>query len=378
MLSLDTSVENITRVGAATAKRLRTLGIEKAEDLLFYFPFRYDDFTRTTPIDKLLPGTSVNVIGVIELIQNRRSFRRRMYVTEALVSDGKESLKVVWFNQPFIGKSLKIGDRVSLAGKIEDDGGGLHMSAPAYEKLYNHPGLRPPLLGKEGMISAEAVHTQGLVPNYHLTQGITQKQLRFIIKQTVGLAADVTDWLPDDIRRKYRLIDLPKAILNIHFPKNVKNFDEARRRLSFNELFLLQLRAQLIRREIAASRAEEIGFNETETKKFVDSLPFKLTDSQRRSAWEMIKDLERGQPMSRLLEGDVGSGKTVVAALAILNVALAGRQSVLLAPTEILAQQHFTTLSKLFTGTQVKIGLVTASDKRMNNESGRKYKKRKA
>jgi ATP-dependent DNA helicase RecG len=365
MLSLDTSVESITRVGAATAKRLRTLGIEKAEDLLFYFPFRYDDFTKTTPIDKLLPGTSANVIGTIELIQNRRSFRRRMYVTEALISDGKESLKVVWFNQPFIGKSLKIGDRVSLAGKIEDDDGSLHMSAPAYEKIQSADRD-----GSGADIYGRAVHTQGLVPNYHLTQGITQKQLRFIIKQAIGLAASVKDWLPDDIRQKYRLIDLSKAILNIHFPKNAKNFDEARRRLSFNELFLLQLQAQLIRREIAATCAEKIDFKKEETKKFVDNLPFKLTDSQRRSAWEIIKDLERGQPMSRLLEGDVGSGKTVVAALAILNVALAGRQSVLLAPTEILAQQHFTTLSKLFAGTQVKIGLVTASDKRMNNESG--------
>ena len=135
MLTLDTDIININRVGASTAKKLKKLGVETVQDLLFYFPFRYDDFSRVTPIDKLQAGTSANVVGQIELLQNKRSPRRRMYIIEALVSDGTETLKVIWFNQPFIAKILKVGDKVSLAGKVEDDYGGLVMTAPVYEKI---------------------------------------------------------------------------------------------------------------------------------------------------------------------------------------------------------------------------------------------------
>jgi len=374
MLTLDTKLEALGRIGAATAKKLKKLELETARDLLLYFPFRYDDFSKVTPIAELKPGESANVVGRLELIQNKRSFRRRMHITEALITDGDSSVKVIWFNQPYIAKNLKEGDRISIAGKVDEDFSGPYFSAPSYEKLesrvehLDHPGLRPPLLGKEGI---GAVHTQGLVPNYHLTEGLTQKQLRFFLSQIIKLAEELTDWLPLDIRKKYKLLSYSEAVKKIHFPKTLAEAETARRRIAFNELILLQLQSQLVRKELAEAHAVPIPFQEEATKKFVGRLNFKLTNDQRKTAWAILRDLERARPMSRLLEGDVGSGKTVVAALALLNVALAGKQAVLLAPTEILAAQHFATLSKLFEETNIRIGLVTRSQTRTNADETR-------
>lgn len=368
MLTLQTKLEQLGRIGVATAKKLKKLELNTAQDLLLYFPFRYDDFSKVTLIKDLRPGEAANVVGRLELIQNKRSFRRRMHITEALVTDGDSSVKVIWFNQPFIAKNLKEGNLISIAGKVDKDFSGPYFSAPSYEKLEDHPAPQErgaPLLGKERI---GAVHTQGLVPNYHLTEGLTQKQLRFFLSQIVKLADELTDYLPEETRIKYKLLTLGEAVKKIHFPKIPAEAEAARRRIAFNELLLLQLQSQLVRRELVEAKAVAIPFQEEETKKFVAQLKFKLTNDQRKAAWAILRDLEQARPMSRLLEGDVGSGKTVVAALALLNVALAGKQAVILAPTEILAAQHFATLSKLFEETNIKIGLVTRSERRMTKK----------
>lgn len=349
MLTLEINTTKINQVGESTAKKLKKLGVETARDLLFYFPFRYDDFSRLTPIDKLQAGVSANVVGQIELIQNKRSWKRRMNITEALITDGTETLKVIWFNQPFIARNLLVGDKVSLAGKVDDDYGSPVMMSPVYEKI----------------IYGQAVHTQGLVPNYHLTASLTQKQIRFLIKQVVGLADKVVDWLPFEVKKNAKLINLAEAVKKIHFPKNNIDIKKARERLAFNELFLIQLEAQLVRKNLELSRAPAIKFKEAETKKFVESLPFKLTDAQRKAAWEILQDMEKSRPMSRLLEGEVGSGKTLVAVMAMLNASLNGLQSVLMVPTEILAKQHYENISKLLNGLDIKIGLITRSQKQM-------------
>jgi len=349
MLTLDTDTLKINRIGEKTAKRLKLLGIETAQDLLFYFPFRYEDFTQAVKIADLKGGQTANIVGQIELIQNKRSHRRRMYVTEALVSDESESVKVIWFNQPFIAKNLKVGDRVSLAGKAEEDLGGLVLKSPTYEKITR----------------GTPIHTHGFVPDYHLTANITNKQIRFLIKSVIALAKGIKDWVPDETRRQLKLLPLAEAIAKIHFPRNKKDANEAKRRLAFNELFLIQLQSQLIKDDIKSSRSQPVSFKEEETKKFVDSLPFKLTDAQRKAAWEILKDIEKDKPMSRLLEGDVGSGKTVVALVAMLNAALNGGQSALMVPTEILAQQHFDSISGLLRDWNIKVGLVTRSQKKV-------------
>ncbi|MDD4900864.1 MAG: ATP-dependent DNA helicase RecG [Patescibacteria group bacterium] len=361
MLTLDTDIIHITRVGAATAKKLKKLGVATVRDLLFYFPFRYDDFSKITPIEKLQAGTSANVVGQIELIQNKRSWKRRMNITEALIGDGAETLKVIWFNQPFLARVLQAGDQVSLAGKVEDDYGGLVMMSPVYEKIQTP--LIPPLSG-----GINAIHTQGLVPNYHLTANLTHKQVRFLIKQVINLANQTPDWLPWEIKQPARLISLAEAIKKIHFPKNSSEIKKARERLAFNELFLIQLQSQLVKRSLNLSRAWAIKFHEAETKQFVDSLPFTLTNAQRKAAWEILLDMEKNRPMSRLLEGEVGSGKTLVAIMAMLNVALNKKQAALMVPTEILARQHYETVSRLLSGFGMKVGLMTSNQKITNYE----------
>lgn len=367
MFPLNTKIGAVNRVGEATGKKLNRLGIFTVEDLLLYFPFRYDDFSRITPIAELVAGTSANVVGQIELIRNKRSPRRRMNITEAIVNDGTESVRVTWFNQPFIAKNLKEGDRVSLAGKVEEDYGGPYFAAPSYEKI----------------VSGMAVNTQGLVPNYHLTAGFTQKQLRYLIKQVIGSAKLLTDWLSPSQQKEYGLIGLVQAIEQIHFPTSRELQEAARKRLAFDELFLLQLQAHLIKRELQSQQSPVVPFLLEETKEFLGRLPFKLTDDQRKAAWEILQDLEKSQTMTRLLEGDVGSGKTLVATMAMLNVAKSGRQSVLLAPTEILAHQHYETISRVLSEQGVRVGLVTRAEKRFkiedlrlkNNAEGKKAKK---
>jgi ATP-dependent DNA helicase RecG len=361
-MDLNTPLTSLSGVGASISKRLALIGLNSAEDLLWHFPFRYEDFTRTVKIRDLRPGVAANVVGQIELIENRRAHHRRMYFTEALVNDGAETLKVIWFNQPFIGKTLKVGDMISLAGKAEDQGI-LTMMSPVYEKIY------PPRLARLGTLPEKGInliHTVGLVPNYHLTEKITQKQLRFLISQVINLSVKLIDPIPAEIRKKLNFLPLGEAIKKIHFPKKLADIDNARRRLSFDELFLMQLKSQLAKKDRDESRAEKIEFKEKDTREFVAGLPFKLTDDQRQAAWTILGDLGKNCPMTRLLDGDVGSGKTLVAVIALLNVALNGKQGALLAPTEILTQQHFNTVSQLLSNFPLQIALLTNNYRLLN------------
>lgn len=347
MLNLSSPITDLHRVGKATASLLKKLGLDTVQDLLFYLPFRYDDFTRSFPIDNLEIGQTASIRGTIELISNKKSPRRRMYITEALIADGTGTIKAIWFNQPFLTRTYNVGDRVSLAGRVSESYGQTAMVSPVIEKMY----------------SEEAIHTAGLVPNYHLTASLAQKQIRFLIKEVLSLADKIPDWLPDDIREHLGLLPLPAALKQIHFPENAEEISAARRRLAFAELFLRQLKAQIIKRELQSRRAPVMPFLEKETKAFVSSLPFRLTDSQRKAAWEILLDLAKPSPMSRLLAGDVGSGKTVVVAFALLGAALNKKQAVLMVPTEILARQHFETISRLLTDYHLNISLLTGATK---------------
>ena len=349
MIALNDKIEVLPRLGKTTAKYLQKLGLVTIQDLLFYLPFRYEDFRQKTSIANLILGQEANIQGEVVLIQNRRARNRKLNITEALIADESETIKIVWFNQPFIAKNLKVGDLVSLAGKVSKNQEQLTLVSPQYEKIYNN----------------NLIHTFGLVPIYHITSGITQKQIRFFIKEALVASREIKDWLPKDIRNRLGLLELEVAIKKIHFPDNLENADAARKRLIFADLFFRQLKSQLVKRELSLQSARQIKFKEKETVQFTSSLPFKLTDDQRKSAWEIIKNLENNTPMSRLLEGDVGSGKTVVAALVMLNVALNNYSSILMAPTEILAQQHYGSLTKLFanSGFNIKIALLTGSCK---------------
>ncbi len=345
MLTLKSELKEINRVGQKTALLLKKLGLNTIHDLLFYFPFRYDNFAQPIAIKFLHNNQIASVQGTINLIQNKKSVRRHIYITEALISDNTASLKVIWFNQAFLTRNYKIGDKISLAGRVVENYGQLSMISPQSEKLYQ----------------GKAIHTQGLVANYHLTGKLTQKQLRFLIKSVIYLASQEKEWLPLEIRKRLKLINLGQALKQIHFPQNKKEILQARQRLAFAELFLRQLKGQLIKQSFSQKKAWALEFQEKATQNFVNSLPFKLTTAQRQAAWEILKDLTKAHPSKRLLEGDVGSGKTLVAAIAILNTVLNNKQAVIMAPTTILANQHFQTINKLFKDYNFKISLLTAS-----------------
>ncbi|MFA6272352.1 MAG: ATP-dependent DNA helicase RecG [Patescibacteria group bacterium] len=328
---LSTPISNFPTVGPRTAQRLIKLGIETAEDLLFYFPFRYEDYSNISIINEIQNNQTATIKARVDLIRNKRSPRKRMIITEAMLSDDTGSIKVVWFRQPYLTKTILPGDELFLSGKIEGDLFSFQMINPVYEKVKSIP-----------------LHTARLVPVYPTTSGITQKQLRFLVNTALSVADHITDWLPISIKRKYNFLQLAEALRQIHYPRTKTLLENARARIGFDELFLVQLGALKIKFDLAKKEAPAISFQEKETKSFVSSLPFVLTESQKKSSWEIIKDLEKHHPMNRLLEGDVGSGKTVVAAISILNSTLNGFQVALMAPTEILAQQHFDTLNELF------------------------------
>jgi ATP-dependent DNA helicase RecG len=347
MYTLNTPIEQLTRVGKTTAGRLKRLGLNTLNDLLFYFPFRYEDYSQIVAIKDLRPNQTVTVQGKIELIENRRSHRSRMTITEALIEDETGSIKVIWFNQPFLIKTLRPGDEVFIAGTTSLDKLTLQFTSPAYEKITGR----------------DSINTAKVIPVYSLTSNLTQKQLRFLMSQALQAVNQVKEWMPQNILDKNKLLPLITAIKEIHWPDNLEISQQALSRFKFEELFLIQLQSQMLRQYLSQNKAPQILFREKEIKNFVSMLPFTLTNDQKKTAWQILLDLEKSQPANRLVEGDVGSGKTVVAAIAILNAVLNNFQAVLMAPTEILAKQHFSGIRKLLEPFKIKIALLTGSVK---------------
>ena len=349
---LTDSVANIAGIGAAKAKDFVRIGVVSLRDALFDFPFRYDDLSHAVPIIDAKPGTKVTVQGTITAIENRRSQKSwRMMVTEALVQDSTGTIKAVWFHQGFLTRVIKPGQVVSLAGKV-DDRYGLSLVNPVYE-----------ILGKVDTTK----HTGRIVPIYRLTGALTQKLRRKVAEAALSTLKEVEEWMPDRILREVELSNLPAAIAEMHFPRSEEDKDVALRRLKFDEFFLHQLLAAKSRRELKQQKAPKVPFFEDVVRDVVSKLPFELTGAQKKAIWAIIKDMNRPEPMNRLLEGDVGSGKTVVAAIVALNAAHDGWQTSMLAPTEILAEQHAQTLQKLF-GDRLTIALYTRTKRRVGGK----------
>ncbi|MEI6287978.1 MAG: ATP-dependent DNA helicase RecG [bacterium] len=352
MLSLQSKISEINGIGKSKANKFKKLEIETVRDLIFYYPFRYDDFSQLKKISELSVGDVATIRAKVELIAAKRSPRQRKIITEALISDETDQIKIIWFNQPWIAKSIRPGDELFISGKVAGDLFNLYFSSPSYEK-----------------VSAHSLHTARLVPIYSLTQGLTSKQLRYIIGSALDSVEKVEDWLPTEIKKENKLADLKFAVRAVHFPESADELVVARRRLAWDELFLVQLWAQLMRRDLKNKQSRVINFFENETKDFVKNLKFTLTVDQKKVAWEILKDIGKAEPMNRLLEGDVGSGKTVVATMCMYNAVLNNFQSALMAPTEILATQHFNNLSKLFDNTNIRLGLATSSQKIIGQEN---------
>lgn len=348
-LSLATPVTRLPMVGPIFARRLRKLEIETAGDLLYHSPTRYVNYTKRASIAAAKPQELLTVFGTIQASRNLRS-RSGTLIQKVILTDGSGMLEATWFNQPFIPRSLPPGIKVYLAGEVKSTGKRKEMISPDYE--VERPDSRP-------------IHTGCLVPIYPETRGVSSKWLRSRIAPLLrALIPKLPDWLPSQIRQQERLLTLQDALTNLHFPNTERQAQAARRRLAFDEMFILQFTALLRRKSWKKRRlVQHLSFNPADLRQVIHSLPFKLTTSQVKAAREILSDLGKAYPMNRLLLGDVGSGKTVVAALAIYATYLSGAKSALMAPTEILATQHRETIERLLGPFGLRIAFCTASRK---------------
>lgn len=347
MLTLSTKIEHLKKIGPVYLKKLHRLEINTIRDLFFHFPYRYEDFSDTILISELKEEQKATIKGEVAKIKNFRIFKRKLTLTEALIKDESGTIKVVWFNQPYLIETLKQGKIVNISGKLTFAKKVLCFSNPAYE-ISDY--------------DKETTHTGRLVPIYHETSGLTSRYLRYILKPLMPLTSQITDFLPEKITKEFNLIPLNQAVKQVHFPNNLSSAKKARERLAFNELFLIQLTTLQQKQKLINEKSSNIPFNQKLIKTFVKNLDFKLTDDQRLSAWEIFQDIAKKIPMNRLLNGDVGSGKTIVAIMAALQTAKAGYQTTLMAPTEILAKQHFETFKDFLKKHKLNIALLTGSE----------------
>ena len=353
MITPKTQLRNISKITPKYAKILEKMELRTVEDLLRHFPFRYDDFSQSTLISPEHIGQTVTIEAVVKKTKLARIFRRRMTIAEIMVEDeNRIPLKAVWFNQPFVLDSLPEGTAVRLSGKITLKGKDLQMMGPAWERA-----------------SRETTNTGRLVPVYSETRGITSKWIRWQLKPLLEIAKQISDIIPYEIRQRLNLYDIHTALIQIHFPESKEKLLRAQKRFAFEEMFLVQLKTLQVKTRWEQNKSLRIRFDEKLIQNFVKNLPFKLTGAQRKASFEILKDLEKTMPMNRLLNGDVGSGKTVVAAIASLQAASAGFQAAILAPTEVLARQHFESFCKIFENYNLNIALLTNSYKLVSQKN---------
>lgn len=359
MLSLSDPTLKVPYIGETQAKRLSRMGILTVSDLLHHFPFRYEDYANKKPIRDVRVGEKATVEGEVWQIQNIRT-RYGKFLTKAIISDSTGTVEAVWFNQPYLTRNIKSGQWVAIAGELTLFGGKPTFVSPDYEAL-----------GKKqeaGSKKPEGIHTGRLVPVYPETSRITSKWLRTRIYHLLEGGVDLSDVenLPSDMRERQDIIGKEKALRGIHFPDDQAQIKKARKRLSFEELFFLILSSLKKGRDWKknpVAKPFKIKPFSPQIRAFIRDLPFRLTSAQAKAVNEILSDLEKDYPMNRLLEGDVGSGKTVVAAVAIYLAYLNGVKSILMAPTEILADQHLKTLTDILAPKGVKIAIHTGSKK---------------
>jgi len=273
--ALDTPIGRLPRIKERHLNKFHKLGLNTVQDLLYYFPHRYDDFSKIIAIDKLKLNENATIQGDVLKIENTRTFKKRMILTEALVKDPTASVNVIWFNQPFLIKNIKPGKKISLSGKYTMGPDGPYLSSPSYESLT--PGKIP-------------THTAGLVPIYPEIAGLGSRFLRYYIKLVLPTVNLIKEFIPWYILNRKNLPTISNALRNIHFPENIKMAEEAKKRFAFEELFLLQLFVLKGRKKLQKENSFKISFNKDLVQAFVKKLPFNLTNAQRKSAWEIIQD----------------------------------------------------------------------------------------
>ena len=339
-------------VGPAVAQKFAALGMKTVGDLIDYYPRRYEDYSAVTDIMHLKPG-AVTIRAVIKQAKGRY-VRRGMHITEAVASDDSGSVRIIWFNQPYREASLKPGQEYFISGTFELSHQRLSIQNPSLELVSDMP-----------------LNTARIVPVYRETKGLTSRQMRAAAAQIEPIIRSLPETLPEWILKDHQLLTRAEALHGIHFPESADQLDAVRQRLGFEEVFQLSMAALANKYELMTEQAPVVPFEEAVAKQFVAHMPFKLTDAQRKVVWQIYQDMQKPHPMNRLIEGDVGSGKTVVAAMAAVMVLHHGHQAALMAPTELLARQHAETLQRLLEplgfGTQVGLlvgGMTTAQKQR--------------
>ncbi len=324
-------IGSLKGVGPSVAQKLERLGLTTAGDLVNHFPRRYDDFSHIIPIRLMRPG-NVTFKGEIERVASRYARARKLHLTEAIISDNTGTVKAIWFNQPWLAKSLSPGAPVLVSGQLKFKNADLALQSPAIEVLGPDRSPRD---------------TARIVPIYPETEGLSSKQLRALIEPLLPLVDTIDETLPPELVKQAKLMPRAKALREIHSPSTEASLAKARHRLAFEEVWFLVLASLVIKHEIKTETAPGVAFQVDVARKFVQSLDFELTPEQKQAAWEIFQDLAKDQPMNRLLEGDVGSGKTVVAVMAAVMAMQASYQTALMVPTEVLARQHAARLAPL-------------------------------
>ncbi len=370
-LSFLTPIEKIAFISATWRRKLLNLNISTVGDLLYHFPSRYEDFSQFKTISSLGIGEIVTIRGEITEMQTKRAIRKRMSITEMYIKDETGLVKAVWFNLAGPLKYASKGRLIQISGKT--------ALSQKNELQFQHPNFE--LLSKEKIASlkgfeASSFSTGSLISIYPETKGLTSFWLRKTIKRVFD-TVEIEEFLPPKTLDACDLLSLEDALWGIHFPESIEESVLAKKRFAFEKMFLFQLKALSIKAVWDKNKAPKIKFKQKLIQSFVSSLPFTLTDAQKKSAWQIIRDLEKSTPMNRLLEGDVGSGKTVVAALAILSTISNGFQSAFLAPTEVLAVQHYEGISALFNKLSYRGALLSGNQSKIGNEGVDKKKLKK-
>ncbi len=332
--ALNASLTVLQGVGPRHAETLTNLGMKTLGDMLYYFPRRYEDYSQLKPIKDLFYGNVVTVLGTIQSVHTRPIRGGKSSIIEVVISDGTGALRISYFNQPWLANRFKQDDAISVSGKIDQYLGRLVMNSPDWEP-----------------IEVENLHTARIVPIYALTEKITQKWLRGIMNQVIThWAPAVVDALPEKIKLAARLVSLNEALMQVHFPVSQDRLKAARERLGFDEIFYLQMGVLRQKRDWKSVEARRFSVLTEWLGERLTSLPFALTSAQQKTLEEIRVDLDSGRPMNRLVQGDVGSGKTVVAALGASVVVNSGAQAAIMAPTSILAEQHYRNFTSLLAG----------------------------
>lgn len=332
--ALDAKLTVLQGVGPANATSLTKLGMQTLGDMLYYYPRRYDDYSQLKPIKNLFYGEQVTVIGTVQTVHTRPIRGGKASIVETIMSDGTGSLRLSFFNQPWIANRYKPGEAISVSGKIDQYLGRLVMNSPDIES-----------------VDIENLNTNRIVPVYALTERVTQKWLRRLMKQVVEYwAPNVADALPQSVRSSAKVMPLGEALMQVHFPDSQEKLQAARERLGFDEIFFLQMGVLRQKRDWQSVDARRFPVTDEWLGARIASLPFTLTSAQQSALKDVRADFESGRPMNRLLQGDVGSGKTVIAAFAAAMVVEGGAQTAIMSPTSILAEQHYRSFTRLLAG----------------------------